>query len=73
MCTRWYRPQFNKFEKASARVEILCLDFQKTPPNQNIKLSKVANFEICEIFSDYYCPYVRDYKATLAGSNQTYN
>ena len=69
MCSRWYRSQFNKFEKAWARVEILCLDFRKTPPNQNIKSSKVATFEICEIFSNYHFSYVRDYKATLAGGN----
>ena len=54
MCSRWYRSQFNKFEKAWARVEILCLDFQKTPSNQNIKSSKVPTFKIYEIFSNHY-------------------
>ena len=50
MCSRWYRSQFNKFEKAWVRIEMLFLDFQKTPLNQNMKSSKVAIFEICEIF-----------------------
>ena len=40
----------NKSEKAWARVKILCLDFWKTPSNQNIKSNKVATFEICEFF-----------------------
>ena len=72
MCSRWYRYQFNKFEKAWARVEILWLDFRKTPSNQNTKSSKVATFEICEIFCKYYFPYVWDYKATLtAGKYST--
>ena len=48
---RWYRSQFNKFEKAWVRVEILYFDFRKTPSYQNIKSSKVVTFEICEIFS----------------------
>ena len=65
-----YLSQFNKFEKAWARVEIFCLDFRKTPSNQNIKSTRVATFEICEIFSDYYLSYVQDYKATLTGGNQ---
>ena len=30
-CSRWYSSQFKKFEKAWARVEILCLDFWKSP------------------------------------------
>ena len=51
MWSRWYHFQFNKFVKAWVRVEILYLDFRKTPSNQNIKSSKVAIFEICEIFS----------------------
>ena len=66
MCSRWNCSQFHKFEKVRARVEILCLDFQRTPPNKNIKSSQVVTFEICEIFSNYYFSYVRDYKATLA-------
>ena len=65
MCSRWYRSQFNKFEKALVWVEILCLDFQKTPSNQNIKSSKVSTFKNCEIFSNCYFSYVRDYKITL--------
>ena len=69
MCSRWYCSQFKKFEKAWARVEILCLDFRKTPSNQNIKSTNVATFEICEIFSNYYFSSVWDYKATLAGGN----
>ena len=67
---RWYRSQFNKFEKAWVRVEILYFDFRKTPSYQNIKSSKVVTFEICEIFSNYYLSYVRDYKATLVGGNK---
>ena len=70
MCSRWYRSQFNKFEKAWVRVEILCLDFRKTPSNWNIKLSKVATFEKCEIFSNYYFSCLQDYKATLADGNK---
>ena len=66
MCSRWNCSQFHKFEKVGARVEILCLNFQRTPPNKNIKSSQLATFEICEIFSNYYFSYVRDYKATLA-------
>ena len=73
MCSWWYRSQFNKCEKVWARVDILCLNFRKSPPNQNIKSSKVATFEICEIFSNYYFSYVRDYKATLAGVNKKSN
>ena len=69
MCSRWYRSQFNKFDKAWVWVEILCLDFRKTPSNQNIKSSKVATLEICEIFSDNYFSYVQDYNATLVGGN----
>ena len=30
----------------------------------------MATFEICEIFSDYYFSYARDYKATLARGNK---
>ena len=30
----------------------------------------MATFEICEIFSNYYFSYVRDYKATLTGGNK---
>ena len=71
MCSRWYRSQFKKFKKAWVRVEILCLDFRKTASNQNTKSSKVATFENCEIFSNYYFSYVRDYKATLAGDNKS--
>ena len=67
ICGRWYRYQFNKFEKGWARVALLCLDFRKTPPNQNRKSNKVATFKVCEIFSNYYFSYVRDYKDTLAG------
>ena len=37
MCSRRYRSQFNKFEKAWARVEILCLNFRKTPSNFKIQ------------------------------------
>ena len=51
MCSKWYRSQFNKFEKAGAQVQILCLNFWTTPSNQNIESSKLATFEICEIFS----------------------
>ena len=69
MFSRSYRSQFNKFEKTWARVEILCLDFRKTLSNQNIKSSKVATLEICEIFSDNYFSYVQDYNATLVGGN----
>ena len=72
MCSRWYRSHFKKFQKAWIRVEILCLDFWKTPSNQNMKLSKVATFENCEIFSNSYFSYVRDYKAILAGGNKMY-
>ena len=54
MCSRWYRSQFNKIEKAWVRVEILCLDFLKTWSDQYIKSRKVATFENCEIFSDWY-------------------
>ena len=30
----------------------------------------METFEICEIFSNYYFSYVRDYNATLAGGNK---
>ena len=36
-----------------------------------MKSSKVVTFEICEIFSNYYFSYGRDYKATPAGDNKT--
>ena len=32
----------------------------------------MAAFEICEIFSNYYFSYLRDYKATLAGGNKIF-
>ena len=35
-----------------------------------MKSNKVATIEICEIFSNNYCSYVRDYKATLARGNE---
>ena len=54
--------------KKQVRVEILSLDFWKTPSNQYIKSTKVATFENCEIFSNYFS-YVWDYKATLSGGN----
>ena len=73
MCSWWYHSQFNQFKKACVRVEILYFDFRKTPSNQKTKLTKVATFEICEIFSNYYSSYVRDYKATLAGGNNLFS
>ena len=72
MCSRWYRSQFNKFEKALARVEILCLDFQKTPSNQKIKSSKMTTFETDDVFSNHYFSYVRDHLAALAGDNKPF-
>ena len=69
MCSRWYCSKFNQFEKAWVRVEILYLDFRKTLSNQNINSRKLATFEICEVFSNYYLLYVRDYKAALAAGN----
>ena len=59
-----YRSQFNKFEKHESELK-----FWKTPLNKNIKPSKVATFENCGIFSNYYFSYLRDYKAILAGGN----
>ena len=71
MWSRWYRSQFNKIKKASLRIEILCLDFhRKLSQIINIKSRKVATFKNCEIFSNYYFCYVRDYKATLSGGNE---
>ena len=35
-----------------------------------MKSSKVVTFEICEIFSNYYFSYGRDYKATPTGDNK---
>ena len=32
----------------------------------------MATFEICEIFSNLYFSYVRDYKATLSGGKNKY-
>ena len=50
ICSRWYRSQFNKIEKAWVRVEILCLDFPKIRSNQYTKSRKVTTFEICEFY-----------------------
>ena len=73
ICSRWYRSQFNKIEKAWVRVEILCLDFPKIRSNQYMKSRKVTTFEICKIFSNLYFSYVRGYKATLLGGNNKRN
>ena len=54
------------FKKHESELKFFVSFFRKTPSNQNIKSSKVATLENCEIFSDYYFSYVRDYKATLA-------
>ena len=56
-------------KKVWARPENVCLDFLKTLANQHIKSSKVAAFQICEIFSNSNISYVRGYKAALTGGN----
>ena len=71
ICSRWYHFQLNKIEKAWVWAEILCLDFEKTRSNQYIKSSKLATFKNCEIFSNLYFSYIRDYKATLSDGNKT--
>ena len=47
ICSRWYRSQFNKIEKAWVRVEILCLDFPK------IRSSKFVKFFLTYISHTY--------------------
>ena len=47
--------------------------FMKLSQINNIKSRKVATFQNCEIFSNYYFSYVRDVKATLSDGNNDYS
>ena len=54
-------------------MKLFVLIFGKLNQINNIKSRKVATFENCEIFSNYYFSYVPDYKATLSGGNNNFN
>ena len=69
MCSSWYRSQFNKIENHGSELKFFVSIFAKLNEINNIKSSKVATFENCDVFSSYYFSYVRDYKATLLGGN----
>ena len=60
-------PSLTSLKKHEPKLKFFVSIFGKL---QNIKSNKVANFKICEIFSNYYFSYVRDHKATLAGKNK---
>ena len=64
MCSKWYRSQFNKFEKAWARVEILCLNFLENSIKKKYNIDQSSNLR--NLWDFYYFSYVRDEKATLA-------
>ena len=77
MCT-WLRkcteggivPRLTILKKHGSELKF-CLDFPKTRSDQSTKSRKVAAFENYEIFPNLYFSYVRDYKATLSGGNNS--
>ena len=77
MCT-WLRkcteggivPRLTILKKHGSELKF-CLDFLKTRSDQSTKSRKVAAFENYEIFPNLYFSYVRDYKATLSGGNNS--
>ena len=62
-------PGLTRLKKPELELIFFVSIFRKYDQNQYIKSRKVATFENCEIFSNLYFSYVRDYKATLLGGN----
>ena len=62
-------PSLTSLKKHGSELKFFVSIFRKLNQINNIKSRKVATFENCEIFSNYYFSYVRDYKATLSGGN----
>ena len=63
-------PSLTRLKKHGSKLKFFVSIFGKLSQINNIKSRKVATFESCEIFSNYYISHVRDYKATLSGSNK---
>ena len=62
-------PSSTRLKKDGSELKFFVSIFGKLNQINDIKSRKVATFENCEIFSNYYFSYVRDYKATLSGGN----
>ena len=62
-------PSLKSVKEHGSELKFFVSIFGKLHQIKKIKSSKVATFENCEIFSNYYFSYVRDYKVTLAGGN----
>ena len=77
MCTQLMKcaagdivPSLTRLKKHGSELKFFVSIFGKLNQINNIKSRKVAAFENCEIFSNYYFSHVRDYKATLSGGNK---
>ena len=76
MCTQLMKytagdivPSLTKLKKHGSEFKFFVSILGKLNEINNIKSRKVATFENCEIFSDFYFSYVRDCKAILSGGN----
>ena len=63
-------PSLTRLKKQVSELKFFVSVFGKLNQIDDIKLRKVATFKNCEICSNYYVSYVRDYKATLSGGNK---
>ena len=76
MCTQLMKcaagdivPSLTRLKKHGSKLKFFVSIFTKLNQINNIISRKVATFEDCEIFSNYYFPYVWDYEATMSGGN----